>query len=328
LFGLSAKLEAARLLASIARVDGSRIMNVSVREWLDDNVSHTEVRDFVLAVFRVATYVNAPEMMSAGTAIEQLKKAQDKSVLYLDGGWQTLVDGLHAAALRAGVVIESEARAEAVTRADTGAVDGVKTADGCEFKASTVVIASSPVVAAALVERVEQTSLKRWAGEAIAVKAACLDVALSRMPSPKATFALGIDRPLYLSVHSAAARLAPEGCAMIQVAMYLPPGQRDSAQSVERELEGLLDLVQPGWREALVYRRFLPDMVVMNAIPLARRGGTQGRPGPEVSDVPGLYVAGDWVGRDGLLVDAALASAKQAADAIAASRTPAFAAVV
>jgi thioredoxin reductase len=69
-------------------------------------------------------------------------------------------------------------------------------------------------------------------------------------------------------------------------------------------------------------------MIVMNAMPLARRDGTRGRPGPEVSDVPGLYVAGDWVGKDGLLVDAALASAKQAANQIIASRTPALATAV
>src|SRR5882724_5996853 len=42
LFGLSAKLEAARLLASIGRIDGNRLMNVSVREWLDQSVSHAE----------------------------------------------------------------------------------------------------------------------------------------------------------------------------------------------------------------------------------------------------------------------------------------------
>jgi phytoene dehydrogenase-like protein len=96
----------------------------------------------------------------------------------------------------------------------------------------------------------------------------------------------------------------------------MEPNHRDSAQTVESELEGLLDLIQPGWRGVIVHRRFLPDMIVMNALPLASSGGTQGRPGPEVPAVPGLFVAGDWVGEEGLLVDAALASAKQAATKI------------
>ncbi|MFY9554908.1 MAG: FAD-dependent oxidoreductase [Blastocatellia bacterium] len=324
LFGLSAKLEAARLLATISKVDGNRLMDVSVREWLDHTITHAEVKDFVLAAFRVATYTNAPELMSAGTAIEQLKKAQDKSVLYLDGGWQTLVDGLLDAAQRAGVVIETAAKAEAVRRDATGAVEGVILGDGRTLGASIIVIASAPSVAAALVENGEHTSLARWANEAVPVRAACLDVALNRLPIPKATFALGIDRPLYLSVHSAAAKLAPEGGALIHVAMYLPPEYRGSSQSTERELEGLLDLVQPGWRDALAYRRFLPDMVVMNAMPQARLDGTHGRPEPQVSDVRGLFVIGDWVGKEGLLVDASLASARQAATAITASRSQAL----
>jgi phytoene dehydrogenase-like protein len=45
-------------------------------------------------------------------------------------------------------------------------------------------------------------------------------------------------------------------------------------------------------------------------------GGTAGRPGPAVSSVANLYVVGDWVGPEGLLADASLASAKQAAHLI------------
>jgi phytoene dehydrogenase-like protein len=328
LFGLSAKLEAARLLASIGEIDGNRVMDITVREWLDENISHHEVKEFVLAAFRVATYTNAPELMSAGAAIEQLKKAQDKSVLYLDGGWQRLVDGLREAAVRAGAIIEIGARVEAVTRDAAGAVQGVRLADGRTLQASIVVVASSPSAAVAIVEDAQQTSLVKWAREATPVKAACLDLALSRLPKRKATFALGIDRPLYFSVHSAAAQLAPEGCALIQVAKYLSPEDRASSKDVERELEGLLDLVQPGWRQVIVYRRFLPDMIVMNAMPLASCGGTSGRPGPVVADVPGLFVAGDWVGQEGLLVDASLASAREAARLIGATQGVRVAATV
>ena len=327
LFGLSAKLEAARLLASVAKIDGNRVMNVTVREWLDQNVSHAEVKDLMLAVFRLATYTNAPDLMSAGAALEQLKKAQDKSVLYLDSGWQTLVDSLRDAATRGGVKVETGMRVEAVTRDTTGAISGVRLAEGIEVKASAVVVASGPSILADLVEGFEQTSLARWFAEAIPVRAACLDLALSRLPKPKATFALGIDCPHYLSVHSAAARLAPEGSALIHAAKYLSPDNNDSSESVEQELEGLLDLVQPGWRDVVVYRRFLPDMIVMNALPPASLGGTRGRPGPQVVDVPGLFVAGDWVGEEGLLVDASLASARRAAELIAAHRTVSAAAL-
>jgi phytoene dehydrogenase-like protein len=151
------------------------------------------------------------------------------------------------------------------------------------------------------------------------VKAACLDVALSRLPDPRARFALGIDAPFYFSVHSASAMLAPEGAAMIHAAKYLPPDHVARVEDQERELESLLDLMQPGWRDLVVYRRMLPDMIVMNAIATIHTEGTEGtegRPGPGVPDVPGLFVAGDWVGSEGLLVDASLASAKRAAELI------------
>ena len=100
---------------------------------------------------------------------------------------------------------------------------------------------------------------------------------------------------------------------MIHLGKYLSP-QDIGMESAERELETLLDLIQPGWQSEVVFKRFLPELTVYNAIPLAVRGGFDGRPGPEVPDVPGLFVAGDWVGRDGLLVDATLASARLAAE--------------
>jgi phytoene dehydrogenase-like protein len=328
LFGLSAKLETARFLASLPKLNGNAAMHVSLREWLDANISHREVQDFLLTAFRIATYTNAPQLMSAGTAIAQLKLAFQSNVLYLDGGWQTLVEGLAKAAERAGVAIETEVKVERVKRDTSGAVTCALTEDGRRLRTTNVVIASSPSIAARLVENGEHSSLQTWAREAIPVKAACLDVALSFLPAPRATAAFSVDRPHYLSVHSASARLAPDGGALIHVAKYLPPDHNDSNEAVERELEGLLDLVQPGWRDALVYRRFLPDMIVMNAMALASTGGVPARPGPEVEDVPGLYVVGDWVGNEGLLVDASLASARQAAVLIGAAANVKRAAVV
>ncbi len=326
LFGLSAKLEAARFLASLPKIAADQVTAVSVREWLDSNLSDSVVKEFLMAVFRVSTYTNAPDLMSAGAAIEQLKMAFDKSVLYLDGGWQTLVDQLSRAATDAGVIIETGARIERIERDAAGAVRGVRLSDGRRFECSTVVIAASPNIAAELLEDGQRSSLARWADELIPVKAACLDVLLKYLPKPKATFALGIDRPLYLSVHSATAELAPEGGALIHVAKYLPPDHAESPKDDRRELENLLDLVQPGWRKAVVSSRFLPDMIVTNALAATTLEGIKRRPSPEVHDVPGLFIAGDWVGPEGMLADASLASAKRAAQSIISKQTATVAA--
>jgi len=65
------------------------------------------------------------------------------------------------------------------------------------------------------------------------VTASCLDVALSKLPDPKNTFALGIDKPLYYSVHSKWAQLTPKGGALLHAACY--------GEGKEEELEALID---------------------------------------------------------------------------------------
>jgi phytoene dehydrogenase-like protein len=145
------------------------------------------------------------------------------------------------------------------------------------------------------------------------VRAACLDVGLSRLPVAGATFALGIDEPVYASVHSAVARLHPGAGAVIHVAKYLPVGGDGDAADAQL-LEGVLDLLQPGWRDVVVARRFLPELTVSHALVTAAQGGLAARPGPAVPGVAGLYVAGDWVGPEGLLADASVASAARAAE--------------
>jgi phytoene dehydrogenase-like protein len=71
--------------------------------------------------------------------------------------------------------------------------------------------------------------------------------------------------------------------------------------------------MQPGWRELIVHRRFLPAMTVSNA--LVEPEGRSPRMHAATS-VHGLYVAGDWVDEGGILSDAAFASARAAAKAI------------
>jgi phytoene dehydrogenase-like protein len=100
--------------------------------------------------------------------------------------------------------------------------------------------------------------------------------------------------------------------ALVSTMKYLQPGEHD-AHAVEAELEAVIDTVQPGWRELVVERRYLPSLIVSHWSPLAAMGGLAGRPGPAVPGVDGLFVAGDWVGHEGMLSEAAFASARRAA---------------
>jgi hypothetical protein len=146
-----------------------------------------------------------------------------------------------------------------------------------------------------------------------------LDLALQRLPNREGGFVVSLDRPLYLSVHSLAARLAPGDGAVVHVARYLQPGEDPPPVEVREELEWLMDQVQPGWRPVVEHQRLLPDMTVMHALPTAETGGLSGRPAVAVVGVPGAFLAGDWVGDEHLLAGAALASARRAA-ALAAGR--------
>src|SRR5262249_24892200 len=81
----------------------------------------------------------------------------------------------------------------------------------------------------------------------------------------------------------------------------------------EQDLEAFLDVVQPGWRDVVVKRVFMPHIAGSSALPLAASHGFAGRPTVEIPGLPNVYLAGDWVGRTGLLADAAFASARGAA---------------
>jgi len=54
--------------------------------------------------------------------------------------------------------------------------------------------------------------------------------------------------------------------------------------------------------------RFLASMTVAGTVPRAALGGLPGRPAVGATGTPGVHLAGDWVGPEGLLADAALAS--------------------
>ncbi|QRN97110.1 NAD(P)/FAD-dependent oxidoreductase [Archangium violaceum] len=312
LLGAAGKLELGRVMTRLMKEDAAALEGTSLREWLEEHISRAEVREVVAAIFRLSTYCADTNALGADAAVSQFQVAR-KGVIYIDGGWKELVNGLAEVARRAGVEVVTSARVESVER-DTGAtgagpgrVRGLKLADGTEYEAEAVVVAGAPGEVAGLLPGDEV--LAGWAAESVPVKAASLEVGLSRLTKPRALFALGVDGPWYASVHSGWARLAPEGGALVHVAKYL--GGEDTEAS-ERELEEVLERLQPGWREHVVTRRFLPGLTVMNALPTKEKG-LSGRPGPGVAHVRGLYVVGDWVGREGMLVDASLASAETVA---------------
>ncbi len=337
-----AKLELIAFLLRIRRLDLKSIEHLSARQWLDKNVSNDRLRQVVEAIMRLGSYADHADTQSAAVAVGQLRLAL-RGAVYIDEGWQKLIDALHSAAVSVGVNFVTSSRIVGVHHED-GAVRAIELgglefdADrmdtqalalpelkpdpvhGARIPADTVILAVDPDTAAELIDNAELTA--QWT-QGRPVTAACLDVALRSLPKPKNLFALGIDQPVYFSVHSAYAQLTPKGGALIHTIKYrkeqrgvevdVEDERRRAtvASDDERQLEELLDRMQPGWREVLVHRRFLPAMTVANVLVTP----SMHRPAA-VTPVRGLYIAGDWVGEEGILSDAALASARTAAKAI------------
>ncbi|MFP5245585.1 MAG: phytoene desaturase family protein [Thermoanaerobaculia bacterium] len=317
---LGGKWELASALLHIRRHGGSRAGDATLREWLDAHLTDARAKQMLEALIRLATYADRANEISAAFALAQMRVAL-RGAIYVDEGWQKIVDSLHSAAISSGVNFVTSSRVVGVQH-DGSAVQAIELGgleleadrmdtqalalpearpedvEGARLPAQNVVLAIDPVTAA------ELTGINDWSA-AQPVNVACLDVALRSLPNPDRVFALGIDEPLYFSVHSAYAQLTPKGGALIHLIKYTK-GEQD-----EWTLEALLDRMQPGWRDVLVHRRFLPSMTVSNALPRP----AVPRPSP-VTNVRGLYVAGDWVGEEGMLSDAALASARAAAKAI------------
>lgn len=310
LFTVRDRLEYGRIAAGLGREDVSGLNSTSLAAWLDGKVKRPRVRAAFDALFRLGTYSNAPEAIAAGAALRQFAIGA-RGVTYVDGGWESLVTGLAAVASGHGARLHAGLPVRAVEPRDGGyalVLDG-----GATVQARSVIIALPLPAAAAFVPAPARAAFERLAAEAVPARASCLDICVSRLPEPGNLFALGLDEPLYLSVHSAVAKLAPAGHAVISMARYTPAGERETdPEHTVRKLEALLDLVQPGWRALETHRQFLPDMLVQSDLPRASIGGEDGRPGVTVPGMPGLYVAGDWVGPGGMLSDVSLTSGRDA----------------
>lgn len=283
---------------------------MSLREWLDAHVP-LEGQGRLRALFRVATYADDPDVTEAAASLAQLRRAA-RGVTYLHGGWQTIVDGLRNVALDAGVRLIQGEKARAV---DVGSRGFTVLTGTREHPASAVVLAAGgPVHAAALLGGASP-AVRRWARDALPVHAACLDTALSTLPRPEHLSILGSERPLYQIVHSAVADLSPASGGELIHSMWYEPGRTPDVDH-RAELEGLLDLSQPAWRDVTIESRYSRRLVVAHDRPRAHTPSDV-LPAVKVADLPGAFVAGDWLTGGGLLADAAVGSAREAGEAAA-----------
>lgn len=301
------KLRLGQLLFRLFRTKPDALTAETAANWITQQAPQPLLRQLVEMLGRTATYTHAPEQLSAQILIQQLQFALQKNVLYLDRGWQTLVDGLLAKARAAGVTIKTASPVTGVHERPDSVT--VQLATGQSWAAKQVVVATTPDQIANLFP--DQPAIQAWTQTAVPVRVSVLDVVLDKLPNPDRLIALGIDTPFYASAHSAFARLAPDDKVLLHVMKYLSP--EESSTDHRSALEQFLTRVQPGWQEVVTDTRYLPTMTVSHWLPTAQEYGLNGRPSAHIPGHARCFLAGEWVGQTGWLADAALASGKAAA---------------
>jgi len=278
---LRQKMEVGKLFGRIPKLNASEHAGMTTSEWVAGEVQSARASELIHSLVRLGTYCHAPDRLSADLAILQIQAGlRGDGVIYVDGGWQSLVDQLR---VRAGVeIVTGEGLSELP---DAPAV---------------IVAVGGPAVAAGLL------------GSAFDVGppalASCLDLGLRRRPDED--LVIGGDVPFYFSNHSAVADLAPSEHWHAAVVQYLGEGEEPDVAAIDAFARhaGVAD-------DDVVVRRRLHKMTASTSIPTAILGGLAGRPNITDSGHANVFLAGDWVGPVGHLADASVASGRAAANA-------------
>lgn len=274
------KVEIGAVLTRLPKLDAADFATSTVNEWIATVVKSERSAAMLHAIVRLATYANQPELMSADVAVSQLQLALGSGVLYLHGGWQSLVDQLAA----------------------TPGVDIVKDDTPTDLPdAPAVIIAAGGASTAA---RLTGTTFDLGPPAHVG----CLDLGLGRRPD--VDLVIGGDVPFYFSNHSAVAELAPAGQFHAAAVQYLGAGEEPDADKI------MAFVGHAGVRDDdVIVSRRLHRMSPVSSLPRASTGGLAGRPELTSSGHANVFLAGDWVGPYGFLADAAIASAEAAAHA-------------
>jgi phytoene dehydrogenase-like protein len=305
----SGRMELIKFFTKFGKIDANSVPAISLRSWIEQEIRDPMVRHIVYAMFRVGSFVQAPDHQLAGPVIQHIARTFKKNgIVYVQGGWQTILDQLYAKAVLAGVSIVTGKNVTEIEH--DGAIRKIKFADGKEMDIARVISTTPPAVTSMLLGDVGCKSVLRWKEQSRVTVAACLDLCLKKLPVPNRFAVLGVDQPIYFVNQSKFTRLSDDGTSVVHIMKHNGTGGTDP-KADERFLEQMIDLIQPGWRKEVIAKQYLPNMVV--AHDYMHIGREDRFPGPAVPEIAGFYVAGEWASHGELLVDSAAASGRRAA---------------
>lgn len=307
----------ARLLRVMRMILSRRVFEGDERstsEWLDALCAQDAfVLSLVTSLTRLTTYCADLERLPARTASSQLRAALTSGVLYLEGGWETIVEALlERLAAHPHVTIETRSKVTSIKPLARG---GLAIELACQehrpLTASHVVAALPPRTLARLTG---STALQ--SDHLNPIHAACIDLLLEKNPARTHLSVHGVHKPFYYANHSAITSFNEDGAGaeVIHAAMYLRDDANPHTEEGIAQLERWLDGVAPFWREDIIASRRLPRIPVVQHLPF-------GETLPFLATPPdNLYAVGDWCESPPYhLADAVATSARKASDEICAS---------
>src|SRR5258708_3105275 len=107
LLKLGDKLELVRVLSAVPRIKAESLAHLSAQEWLERTIKHPLDRQILASTAWVFTYCSNLDLVSAEVFVFKLQLSLKHPVLYVDGGWQTLIERLRQPALQAAASLRS-----------------------------------------------------------------------------------------------------------------------------------------------------------------------------------------------------------------------------
>ncbi|PWU67426.1 phytoene desaturase family protein [Gracilibacillus dipsosauri] len=306
------RMEWIKVLLKLMTITPEKLANLTFQQWVRQVTQSKMVESLLYTLGRLASYCHAPEKVSAKAILSCVKSAMG-GVLYLDGGWQTMINQLHNRATHSGMEVWQHTHVKQIEPAQQKQFQLVLS-NGKKILGEHVICTTGPHELNDILSKKMVFPQREFLSQITPIRGATLDIALTQLPNQNQLFAMDIKAPLYYSVHSAFARLSnhPRN-AILHVFKYHHPDQHMDGAIIKKELEQFLDVLQPGWQEYVIFKRFLPHITVNQRLPQI---GDEQKILDCQTEIPGLYIAGDWASPHSILAEAAITSGKQAAEKV------------
>ncbi|MDN3017211.1 FAD-dependent oxidoreductase [Paenibacillus sp. BSR1-1] len=301
------KVEFGKIMLKLKKMDTNTLEIMTLRDWAEKEIHSPMVRHIFYALCRTATYTQDPDYLLVGPVLKQLQRSITNGVLYVNGGWQTIVDQLRELAIISGVEIMNDKKVVEIEYDQQ--VTGVIFSNGEKISTANVISTVSPGELYRLIRGAEKTSILTWKNQSRPAMAACLDLCLKKLPVEGRNVSIGIDQPVFFTNQSKYSRLSDNGSLVMHLVKYNGAAGGDPIED-QKFLEATMSMLHPGWEKEVVAKQYLPNMTVANDyLHMAR---TDRFPGPVVPEIDGLYIAGDWASHGEFLADAVMDSARRA----------------